>query len=211
MTATHHRSAVPGLDDDDVARLSEELQGRLASLLDLQLTLKHVHWNVAGPTFIAVHEMLDPQVMAVRSMTDAVAERIATVGGEPRGTTADIARRVDHDYALGQADAGAHLTALAAVLHRVVAEHRTSLGLVDDIDPVSADLLIGQIRELELFSWFVRSHLEHPIPHFGRADDPPTPEEAARAEDLSVPDGVAEAYQHMAEVGANVRGEGAVD
>ena len=211
MTSTTYRSAVPGLDDAAVARLADELQDRLASLLDLQLTLKHVHWNVAGPTFIAVHEMLDPQVIAVRSMTDAIAERIATIGGEPRGTTADIARAVDHEYGLGQAMANEHLAALASVLARVVGEHRASLGPVEEIDPVSADLLIGQIRELELFSWFVRSHLEHPRTHFGRADDPPTDDEAARAEQLSVPDGVSEAYQHMAELGANVRGEGAVD
>ncbi len=36
--------------------------------------------------FIAVHVMLDPPVDAVRAMTDAVAERIATIGGQPKGT-----------------------------------------------------------------------------------------------------------------------------
>src|SRR3712207_8342276 len=40
------------------------------------LTLKHIHWNVVGPHFIAVHEMIDPQVDAVRLMVDAIAERI---------------------------------------------------------------------------------------------------------------------------------------
>ncbi len=32
--------------------------------------------------FISVHKMLDPQVDAVRDMSDAVAERIANMGGE---------------------------------------------------------------------------------------------------------------------------------
>jgi len=31
---------------------------------------------------------------------------------------------------------------------------------VGSTDPVTEDLLIGQAKELELFQWFVRSHLE---------------------------------------------------
>lgn len=56
------------------------------ALNDLALTLKHIHWNVVGPHFIAVHTMLDPQVVAVREMADETAERIATLGVAPLGT-----------------------------------------------------------------------------------------------------------------------------
>ena len=80
------RYTVPGMEHADADQVIETLQRRLTSLIDLQLTLKHIHWNVVGPTFIGVHEMLDPQVDAVRTMTDDVAERIATMGGEPVGT-----------------------------------------------------------------------------------------------------------------------------
>ena len=77
---------VPSLSPEDGARVAAILQDRLNSLTDLHLTLKHVHWNVVGPNFIAVHEMLDPQVDAVRAMVDAIAERIATLGVSPVGT-----------------------------------------------------------------------------------------------------------------------------
>ncbi|HXL87405.1 MAG TPA: ferritin-like domain-containing protein [Streptosporangiaceae bacterium] len=70
---------------DRVIRL---LQDRLNSLNDLALTLKHVHWNVTGPNFIALHTMLDPQVEAVRAMVDETAERITVLGGSPSGTHA---------------------------------------------------------------------------------------------------------------------------
>ncbi|AXI84873.1 DNA starvation/stationary phase protection protein, partial [Streptomyces sp. ETH9427] len=66
---------VPGLSTQDSGRIIELLQMRLHALNDLHLTLKHVHWNVVGPHFIAVHEMIDPQVDKVRGMTDDIAER----------------------------------------------------------------------------------------------------------------------------------------
>ena len=46
------------MDNDAAAKTIEALEKRLVALLDLQLTLKHIHWNVVGPNFIGVHEML---------------------------------------------------------------------------------------------------------------------------------------------------------
>ncbi|HBO14405.1 MAG TPA: DNA starvation/stationary phase protection protein, partial [Halieaceae bacterium] len=76
----------PGIEDATAEKTIGILDNRMVALIDLALTLKHVHWNVVGPNFIGVHEMLDPQVEAVREMVDQVAERIATLGGEPVGT-----------------------------------------------------------------------------------------------------------------------------
>ena len=45
---------VPGMKSDAAERAINLLQDRLNSLNDLALTLKHVHWNVIGPNFIAV-------------------------------------------------------------------------------------------------------------------------------------------------------------
>src|ERR1700733_1332969 len=101
---------VPGMKPGNAERVNSLLQDRLNSLSDLALTLKHVHWNVVGPNFIAVHTMLDPQVDAVRLMADAVAERIAALGGSPVGTPgALVSARSWNDYSIGRADAIAHL------------------------------------------------------------------------------------------------------
>src|SRR6202451_4665432 len=96
---------VPGMKTDTAERVTALLQDRLNALNDLALTLKHVHWNVVGPDFIAVHTMLDPQVDAVRAMVDETAERIATLGGSPSGTPgALVAQRNWDDYSIGRAD-----------------------------------------------------------------------------------------------------------
>ena len=66
----------PGLEEADAAKVRDALQDRLLALIDLTLTLKHIHWNVVGPNFIGVHEMLDPQYAGVSEMVDAVAEQV---------------------------------------------------------------------------------------------------------------------------------------
>jgi starvation-inducible DNA-binding protein len=152
---------VPGMSAEDGAKVAGILQDRLNSLQDLALTLKHVHWNVIGPHFIAVHEMLDPQVAAVRAMVDETAERIATLGGEPQGTPgALVKQRSWDDYSLGRAGAIEHLGALDLVYTGIIAAHRDAIEQTEQPDPVTQDMLIGQATRLEQFHWFVRAHLE---------------------------------------------------
>ncbi|MBD7951663.1 MULTISPECIES: Dps family protein [Oerskovia] len=152
---------VPSLTLKDGGKIAAILQKRLHALNDLALTLKHIHWNVVGPHFIAVHEMIDPQVDAVRAMVDATAERIATLGVPPRGTPgAIVAERTWEDYSLGRASTIAHLGALDEVYQGVIADHRKAAADTEELDTVTNDLLVGHLHELELFHWFVRAHLE---------------------------------------------------
>jgi starvation-inducible DNA-binding protein len=152
---------VPGIEAREAQSVIGLLQDRLNALNDLALTLKHIHWNVVGPHFIAVHTMLDPQVDAVRLMVDATAERIATLGGSPVGTPgALVAQRGWDDYSIGRADAIAHLGALDVVYTGIIEAHRQAIEETDDPDPVTQDMLIAQSGQLEQFHWFVRAHLE---------------------------------------------------
>jgi starvation-inducible DNA-binding protein len=154
---------VPGMKNDAAERVIKLLQDRLNSLNDLALTLKHVHWNVTGPNFIAVHTMLDPQVEAVRAMVDETAERIAALGGSPCGTPgALVAQRGWDDYSIGRAGTLEHLGALDVVYAGIIEAHRGAIDTTEELDPVTQDMLIGQARQLEEFSWFVRAHLEAP-------------------------------------------------
>ena len=151
----------PGLDESAAVRVIDLLQQRLHALNDLHLTLKHVHWNVVGPHFIAVHEMIDPQVESVRGFVDDIAERIATLGGSPDGTPGALVKaRTWDDYSLGRAGTQEHLAALDLVYRGVVSDHRDAMKELDDLDLVTQDMVIGQTEQLELFHWFVRAHLE---------------------------------------------------
>ena len=151
------------MNSSDSAKVVVILQERLNALNDLALTLKHVHWNVVGPNFIAVHTMLDPQVDGVRLMVDELAERIATLGASPCGTPgALVAARTWDDYSLGRDDAIAHMGALDLVYHGVISDYRDAIEATDEPDPVTQDLLIKHSGELEQYHWFVRAHIETP-------------------------------------------------
>ena len=152
---------IPGLTDKQAARLTELLQKQLSTYNDLHLTLKHIHWNVVGPNFIGVHEMIDPQVEAVRSFADDVAERIAALGASPQGTPGAIIKdRSWDDYSVGRDTVQAHLAALDLVYNGVIEDIRQYIDETDELDQVTQDLLIGQAGQLEKFQWFVRAHLE---------------------------------------------------
>jgi starvation-inducible DNA-binding protein len=155
------KTTVAGMSESSTLDVIVMLQKRLVATLDLQLTLKHIHWNVVGMNFIAVHEMLDPQVDAVRIQSDEIAERIATLGGEPLGTPEAITSgRSWSDYRIARAPTVQHLAALDHVYGGVIGDHRAAAAVLGELDPVSEDLLIGHLRDLELFQWFIRAHLK---------------------------------------------------
>ena len=148
---------IPGITNKDAREVADLLQNQLSTYNDLHLTLKHVHWNVVGPNFIGVHEMIDPQVDLVRGYADEVAERIS-----PQGTPGAIIKdRTWDDYSVGRDTVLAHLAALDLVYTGVNEDTRKAIERLDDIDLVSQDILIGHAGELEKFQWFIRAHLEN--------------------------------------------------
>lgn len=153
---------IPGLSDGESSKTASILQSRLESLIDLTLTLKHVHWNVVGTGFIGVHEMLDPHYEAVAAMVDTTAERIAALGSSPNGLPGSLVKnRSWDDYGLDRAVVPQHLLELDKVYAGVITSHRDAVSEIGDLDPVTEDMLIGQLALLESFQWFIRAHLEN--------------------------------------------------
>ena len=65
------------------------------------------------------------------------------------------------DYSLGRDTVARHLGALDEVYTGVVTDHREALREIEEIDPISHDMLVEQTGQLELFQWFVRAHVEN--------------------------------------------------
>jgi starvation-inducible DNA-binding protein len=152
---------VPGLDEAASEKIIAILQNRLSQEQEAALVLKHAHWNVTGPDFIAVHEMIDPQVETLLAQADETAERIATLGGSPDGRPDSIIRHRDWK-ALdleGRHSTTSYLKALVEYYDTFIADDRKAITELDELDVISSNIVQDHVQELEKFQWFMRSHL----------------------------------------------------
>jgi len=133
---------------------------RLASAVDLQLQMKQAHWNVKGPSFIALHELFDKVDEAVEDYVDMIAERIVQLGGIAEGTVRVAAARTRlTEYPLAIADGMAHVEAVARALSTFGQEARTTINEATELDDAdTADLFTEVSRGIDKWLWFVEAH-----------------------------------------------------
>jgi starvation-inducible DNA-binding protein len=133
---------------------------RLASAIDLQMQMKQAHWNVKGPSFIALHELFDKVGEAVEGYVDLIAERIVQLGGIAEGTVRISAARSQLDeYPATIADGMVHVVAVATALGTFAHQVRLTIdevGTLNDAD--TADLFTEISRGVDKWLWFVEAH-----------------------------------------------------
>jgi starvation-inducible DNA-binding protein len=138
------------------------LNERLADALDLGLQAKQAHWNVKGPSFIALHELFDQVAAGVAAHSDLIAERITALGGVAEGTVQTIAGRSKLSaYPLTISSGPDHVAALATALAAFGKVVRAAIDTADEAgDADTADLFTNVSRDSDKTLWFVEAHVQ---------------------------------------------------
>ena len=143
-------------------KLTETCNARLADAIDLQTQCKQAHWNVKGPSFIALHELFDKVNEDVEEYVDLIAERVVQLGGIAEGTARLIAKRSGlPEYAPKSGDGTDHVAALSSVLAAFGKVARQAIERCDQLgDADSADIFTEISRGTDKWVWFVEAHLQ---------------------------------------------------
>ena len=156
--------AFVALSPKEQAEVIDLMNARLADAIDLALVTKQAHWNLKGPQFIAVHEMLDGFRTQIDGHVDTMAERVVQLGGTALGTAQTVVQSTTlapyptDIYAIKE-----HLGALIERYGKVANSLRHAIDEADEAgDADTADIFTAASRDLDKALWFLEAHVQEP-------------------------------------------------
>src|SRR5215510_14039162 len=133
------------LAEETRAKVVELLNARLADCIDLQTQTKQAHWNVKGPTFIALHELFDKVNEGVEDYVDDIAERAVQLGGVAEGTVRVVARRSAlAEYPAKAVEGPSHVEALSSALAAFGTAARQAIEQANELGVLYTDNLFTE-------------------------------------------------------------------
>jgi starvation-inducible DNA-binding protein len=149
-----------GFADTERASVADALSKVLADTYAVYLKTHGYHWNVAGPTFPALHQLFESQYREQWEALDDIAERIRSLGAlAPQGYSAFANLSTIKDgYASLDSD-----TMLADLLRdneTVLATIRGAFKIADAVgDEATMDMLNARTAAHEKHAWMLRATL----------------------------------------------------
>lgn len=139
--------------------VEKHLSPVLHDLIALGVNAKQAHWHVRGANFIGVHEFLDQVVTNAQAAADEVAERVVALGLPVDGRIGTVAKRsTNPEMSPGFQQSTTSVAEVVAQLDATLETVNGAVKALDDIDPVSQDIVIAIAQQLDKDRWFLFSH-----------------------------------------------------
>jgi starvation-inducible DNA-binding protein len=134
------------------------LQETVVDYLSLASVVQQAHWAVVGPEFRSFHVYMDELAAELDVLTDTTAERMLAVGVLPHGQVDYVAK---HSQVEPLPTAFVQKRELVVALNdriaAIVTRIRKRIAILDELDAVSADLLIAATAGLEKTLWMLQA------------------------------------------------------
>jgi len=145
------------LEKEKQLSVGTELQTTLVELIELHHAAKQLHWNVKGPLYLPLHELLDKYDELYLDYADLVAERILQIGMNADGRTETVAKTAN----LGNTPMGAItdkvvLDLMSEKVYTVAVRVRQRISKLAKLDEVSSNLLQDLSYKLDKQVWQLR-------------------------------------------------------
>lgn len=140
--------------------VAQYLSPVVRDLVALAVNGKQAHWHVRGANFIGVHEFLDEVIAHAQDAADTVAERIVALGLPVDARLGTVAAKTSTSQ-LSDGFQQSNVT-VREVVAQIDAVTKTVLEAVDgleEVDPVSQDIVISVAQQLDKDRWFLYSHI----------------------------------------------------
>ena len=148
------------MDADAVAGVAQFLAPIVVDLTALGVDGKQAHWHVRGANFQAVHELLDTIVDHAHDYADTAAERVVALGLPLDARIQTVgAKATTPVLEAGFQQSDAVIAQIIASIDATLANVRTAIDELGELDAASQDVAIEIARGLEKDRWFLFAHI----------------------------------------------------
>ncbi len=156
-------SYVTYLSDNNRQAMIDLLNSRLTDTVDLALAVKQAHWNIKGPSFISIHELLDEVAGRLNDSADEIAERCVILGGQAKATSQAIAAESSLPaYPVDAQNEVVHVKALTERFKQLGQSLAEAIEAASEAgDEETTDLFTSISRTIDKDAWFIGAHNDH--------------------------------------------------
>lgn len=149
-----------GLPEDLRREIAEQLSRFVADSFVLSIRTRHFHWNITGPNFHSLHQMLDEQHEELELAVDTLSERVRMLGFVPPATLSAYITLTSFVEQRGNPNANSMLSLLCED-HELLSRNirRTLNGQITQSDFGTTDLLIRRLASHEKTAWMLRNQI----------------------------------------------------